>query len=174
MSKTALLGGSFDPPHFGHLNLAIEVLEQKKFDHIYFMPANISPGKSASAPASARLEMAKRLIAPIKQFELLDLEIKRGGVSYMVDTLRELDERVTLILADDAYAHFDEWKEPSTITQLAEILVVKRHQKGLEIPQMEISSSRLRERLKKGLYCGHLTSVNVLDYIYENQLYSNP
>jgi len=180
MKKIALFGGTFNPPHFGHINLAIEVMEREAFDQVLWIPANVSPFRQnelQDASPEQRFEMVKLAISPIKEFAALDLEIRRSPPSYTIDTIDELvsdKNDYTLLLADDVYSSFSMWKEVERIREKVEILVVKRDQEGLKIPQMEISSTRIRERLKKGLYCGHLLPPIVLDYIYENQLYSTP
>ena len=174
MKKKALFGGSFDPPHFGHLNLAIEMLERYQFEKVFWIPAARSPFKEEVSDPGHRLEMVKLATKDIAQFEVLDLEIKRKPPSYTIDTLEELNcdpDHFSLLLADDIYHSFSQWKEAKKIEQKVEILVVSRGNEGISIPKMEISASRIRERLKKGLYCGHLLPANVLDYIYENQLY---
>ncbi len=179
MKKIALFGGSFDPPHVGHINLALEVMERGGFDELFWIPANLSPLRQneQSAAPQQRLEMVKLAVAPIKGFLALDVEIKRPPPSYTIDTINLLvDDKhsYSLLLTDDVYDTFFQWKDYEKIKEKVDIVVVKREKSGLEIPRMEISSTRIRERLKKKLYCGHLLPSIVLDYIYENQLYSIP
>ena len=175
--RIALFGGTFDPPHFGHLNLAIEVKERKELDEVIWIPALCSPLKQPSlyASPSDRMEMVKRSIDDVEGFTVSDCELKRPSPSYTIDTLRELmveEADYSLILSDEAYASFSSWRDHQKIEELVALIVVKREKKGVEIPLMEISATRIRDRLKKGLYCGHLVPRKVLDYIDENQLYS--
>lgn len=172
-------GGSFNPVHFGHLNFAIELLERAGLDQIWWIPANISPFREEEKDMVApehRLEMIKLAIRKIPQFSALDLEIKRPPPSYTIDTIEALvDQKNTyyLLLADDVYQNFHRWKDAHKIESRVKILVARRGSQGIEIPRMEISGTRIRERLQKKLYCGHLLPEIVLDYIYENQLYFN-
>src|ERR1700741_3811719 len=96
MANIGIYGGTFDPIHLGHLNLAIDMLEKRNLDEIWFCPAWISPHKLAKEPAAAahhRLAMLQLAIAGIPQFRILDVEIQRQGPAYTVDTLRELIEQ---------------------------------------------------------------------------------
>ena len=177
MKKRALFGGSFDPPHFGHLNLAIEMLEREGFEEVIWVPAAQSPFKGPATEAMHRLAMVRLATAPVAEFKVLDLEIRRVGKSYTVDTLEALGctpERFVLLVADDVYATFDQWRRADRIKELVDILVVSRFGEGIMLPKMEISGTRIRERLKRGLYCGHLVPANVLDYIFLHRLYSMP
>ncbi|NGX45445.1 MAG: Nicotinate-nucleotide adenylyltransferase [Chlamydiae bacterium] len=185
------LGGTFDPIHFGHLNLALEIAERKGLDKVLFCPAKISPFKQ-DAPASVstdhRLKMVEMAIAPIKGFELSDIELKREGPSYTIDTIRTLQEEnpgaeYHLILGGDVATTLLQWKEAAALLKLAPPYIGKRPGSEVSIPGLEvgevtipgfdISSTALRERLKAGLYCGHLIPQPVLDYICSHRLYSS-
>ncbi|MCP5469379.1 MAG: nicotinate-nicotinamide nucleotide adenylyltransferase [Chlamydiales bacterium] len=170
--KIGLFGGTFNPIHFGHINLVITLMEKNALDCVWWIPALTSPFKQDEHTALPhhRLEMVKLAVKGIPNCEVLPLEIHRPAPSYTVDTIEALfdgQNEFFLLLADDAYARFDEWKNHEVIRERVEILVGSR--KG-----MEISGTQIRERLKKGLYCGHLVPANVLDYIHEHQLYFIP
>lgn len=180
-----IFGGTFDPIHLGHLNLAINLLEKCRLAKILFIPAFISPlrmGENPVAPQK-RLEMVRLAVEGIPHFEVSDIEIRRGGPSYTVDTLRLLKKEfpdIALLLGEDSLETFPRWKESDTIVREVPIRVGSRrvtskilHEGLIDIPLFDISATDLRDRLKKRLYCGHLIPPKVLDYIHENQLYSS-
>jgi nicotinate-nucleotide adenylyltransferase len=190
-------GGTFDPVHFGHLNLALEMLEKRHLDEIWFCPAAISPHrlKENPTPGHHRKAMLERALSSLPFFRVLDNELEREGPSYTVDTLRALKEQdesiqLFLILGEDAVPGFFSWHQPKEILKIAELLVgtrpgflnklplngdpeiLKAIQKGLTITRvMEISSTEIRARLCQSLYCGHLVPKEVLDYIMTHRLY---
>jgi nicotinate-nucleotide adenylyltransferase len=184
-----LFGGTFDPIHFGHLNLALSLLESKKVDHVLFCPANTSPLKKGEPPrvtGKMRRAMVELAIEPIPEFSLLDYELKRDPPSYTIDTVRELIKEkrgeIRLILGDDALLSLHQWHEVEELLKLAPPLIGTRlkdlssqfpslEKAVVQIPVMEISSTEIRKRLKEKKYCGHLVPARVLDYIYEKELY---
>jgi len=177
--KVALYGGSFDPIHFGHLNLAIQMLENEGLDRVFFCPNKKNPLKESSQTSPKdRLQMVQLAIEPIPQFQVLNWELEREGPSYTVDTLEQLSKlykNISLIVGEDTVSSFHEWKDWKRIEQLAKILIGPRtkngkSEKGCRV--VEMNSTDIRERLSKGLYCGHLLPKIVLDYIYNHQLYS--
>ncbi len=189
-NEVGFFGGSFDPIHFGHINLALAMLETHGLKEILFCPAFCSPFKLESPPLASpqdRLAMLKAALKEIPQFKVLSIEIDRGGPSYTIDTLTELQKKgnqLRLILSGEAAAHFDRWKEAEALIRLAPPLVGTRRggssenlpekfKKGLTPTRvLEISSTEIRERIKQKLYCGHLVPAKALDYIHANQLYS--
>ncbi len=186
--KIGFFGGTFDPIHFGHLNLAIQMLEKHQFDEILFCPAALSPYKRAESPKASgehRLEMVALAIAPVKSFTLLDWEIKREGPSFTIDTIRALIERLPdaefhLLLGEDAEEGLALWKESDALLRLAPPFLATRFSHSAEarpeltpIPLLEISSTDIRERLRVKKYCGHLVPAKVLDYITQHRLYSS-
>lgn len=190
LKKVGILGGTFDPIHFGHLNLAFELMEKHGLDEVWFCPAWQNPHKLGSHAVSGtdRLEMVRLAVEDIPVFRVIDVEIKRGGPSYMVDTLKGLTDnnpaiKFFLILGEDAALQFPEWKSPQEITLLCEVLVGSRSlasaavlppilKNGLtQIPLLDISSTEIRSRVSKKLYISHLVPPKVVDYIYKNQLY---
>jgi len=184
--KIGILGGTFNPPHMGHLVLAQEVLDRLKFDKIFFIPTNIPPHKdNEGIEAKHRLAMVKLAIAQNQSFELIDAEIKRGGVSYTVDTLRQLKEEFGsdefyLIVGSDLANDFSSWKEPLALKKLAKIVVASRDKYPLkkeddfiilDIIQINISSSQIRDLVKKGHCIRYLVPQTVASYIEELKLY---
>ncbi len=167
--SVGFFGGSFDPIHFGHLALAIQLMEAHSLDHVLFCPAFCSPFKVDRPPhasASQRLEMLK-LALDIPQFQITTHEIDRQGPSYTIDTIRALqtpDVQFRLLLSDEAAAQLYKWKGAVELFDLAPPLTAPR--------DFKISSTDIRARLKKGLYCGHLTPARALAYIHEKQLYT--
>jgi nicotinate-nucleotide adenylyltransferase len=181
--KIGLFGGSFDPIHFGHLNLALSLMEAHRLDRVLFCPSWLSPSKAEAlhrASAPHRLQMTRLAIAEIPAFSLLESEVQREGFSYTIDTVRALlaGERrgsaLHLILGEDAFQTLSAWKEADALRALAPPLVGGRSGGGAHctpIPLMEISSTRVRERIREGKYCGHLVPAKVLDYIRQHRLY---
>lgn len=198
MKKIGVYGGTFDPIHFGHLNLAIDILEARELDEIWFCPARLNPHKQAAQPVADithRVEMLRLAISDIPQFKIIEIEAKKEGPSYSIDTLRALlasekNNNFSLILSDDVIPGFFNWHQPEEIVKLVPLLIgrrsttrvsplignpviVKAFEDGMTPTHfMDISSTEIRRRLAKGLYCGHLVPEKVMDYIYRNQLYS--
>jgi len=190
MSKVGIFGGTFDPIHLGHLITAQSVREIRKLEKIIFIPAFISPHKSDIITSSAedRLNMIKLAIDGIPFFDYSDMEIKKGGISFTVDTLMELKNNyddLEFIIGYDNIFEFHTWKDPDEIMNLSKIIVLKR--KSSHPPQfkdkyyhqavfvqtrgIEISATDLRERVKKGLPINFLVPPNVLEYIHNHKLY---
>jgi len=169
VKKVGFFGGSFDPIHFGHISLALHLMEAHGLDEVLFCPAFCSPFKIAAPPVESglhRLEML-RLGLELPQFKITDWEIEQGEVSYTIDTIRALESEgvhLKLLLSDESASHLAQWKEGKELLRRAPLLKAPRH--------LSISSSMVRERLKKKLYCGHLVPAKTLDYIRLNELYS--
>ena len=167
MKKIGFFGGSFDPIHFGHLHLAIEMYEKHGLDEVLFCPAFCSPFKKDQPPiasAHQRVEMLRLALEDLPQFRICTLEIERKGPSYTIHTLNMLPKaHYFFILTKESAASFSKWKNPEEIRQKAELLIGER-----EFP---ISSTMVRERLKKRLYCGHLVPAKALDYNEQHRVY---
>ncbi len=193
MKTIGFFGGTFDPLHIGHLHLAVQIFERCGLDEVLFCPAFCSPFKTDRPPrasAAARLAMLERVLAEIPHFHVTPIEIERGGPSFTVETLRTLtkrkDARYRLVLADDVASHFHSWKEPEEILHLSAPIVGTRgtpkplpsspvkdqlEKARISIATFDVSSTEVRERLKKKLYCGHLVPGKALDYIHAHDLY---
>ena len=191
MSKVGIFGGTFDPIHLGHLITAQSVKELRNLEKIIFIPAFISPHKSDAKTSSPedRLNMIKLAVDGIPFFDYSDIEVKKGGVSYSIDTLRELKKHYSeleLLIGYDNIFSFHTWKEPDEILNLAKIIVLKR--KSSHPPQfedkyyhqavfvqtrgIEISATDIRERVRNGLPINFLVPPSVMKYIYKNKLYT--
>lgn len=198
MKKIGLFGGSFNPVHIGHLNVAVELLERRGLDEIRFIPAKQSPFKKGQEPISIghRVAMLQKAVEPHPQLLVDTIEAERAPPSYSVDTIRTFSEKAPdhdyyFIMGDDALEGFLQWKEPEVIVSLARLLIVTRQHVPVDLfkfkdhPAIEqavrngltpvravdISSTEIRERIQKRLYCRHLLPEKNMDYIYENHLY---
>ena len=191
MSKVGIFGGTFDPIHLGHLITAQSVKEIRELEKIIFIPAFISPHKSNAETSSPedRLNMIKLAIKDIPFFDYSDMEIKMGGVSFTVDTLRELKkqyENLEFIIGYDNIFSFNTWKDPDEIMKLSTIIVLKRrsshappfkdkyyHQAVfVQTRGIEISATDIRERVKLGKPINFLVPPAVMEYIYKQKLYN--
>ena len=192
--RVGLFGGSFDPIHFGHLNLALEMLEKNKVDFVIFIPANVSAFKVKTPPrvsSDSRLKMINKTIKSIEGFSSSDFEIQRDTTSYTIDTVNYFYENVSqnLFLIMDAFVarDLDKWKNIDEIAKKASFLIGQRKNCALventlrfltkemfvPIREMEISSTDVRERIKNKLYIEHLVPKLVVDFISKNHLYLN-
>jgi nicotinate-nucleotide adenylyltransferase len=184
--KIGILGGTFNPPHIGHLILAEEIREKLNLDKIFFIPTNIPPHKEINDIASLhRLNMVKLSVEDNPYFEVLDLEIKRGGISFTIDTLKELKKKFPqdvffLIVGSDLAQTFSAWKDFEEIKKLARIVVAQRKEYILEekenfilveITQIDISSSQIRDKIEEGRSIKYLVKEEVEEYIENHQLY---
>jgi nicotinate-nucleotide adenylyltransferase len=191
--KSGIFGGTFDPPHHGHLIAAEFVREQQNLDRILFVPNSIPPNKSAEgvSPPQDRLAMLRHAVRNFPLFEVSDIEISRGGISYTVDTIRLLKklfpaDELHLIIGVDNLVEFDTWKDPEEILGFVHIIAMSRPgtsestptyhlRKGVsmcKIPLIDISATDIRWRVGKGLPIRYLVPAEVEKYIKEKGLYS--
>jgi len=139
--QIGLLGGTFNPIHNGHLQISQEILERFPLDQILFIPSGIPPHKVESDIPSGlhRLEMTRLAVLPFPRFKVLDLEVRRSGPSYSVETLYELRRtlkgEIYFIIGIDAFLEIESWKEPDTLASLCHFIVVSR-------PEFPFSSLR--------------------------------
>ncbi|MSY02509.1 MAG: nicotinate (nicotinamide) nucleotide adenylyltransferase [Actinobacteria bacterium] len=188
ISKVGILGGTFDPPHLGHLHV-IEALA-KKFDQIMLIPTGdpyLRPTKPVATPGE-RLEMCSKALEDLSEdlqekVVVLDIETSRKGATYTFDTLQSLraffpKDEFTLILGTDAAATFHKWKRSDDVKKQAEILVIKRpgaipsEFKELEITALDISATQIREDFANGK-TPETISPSVLKYIKDRGLYGS-
>lgn len=186
--RIGIFGGSFNPIHLGHLILAEFVLEALKLDRIIFVPAYIAPLKSSRSLTDCRqrLNMLRLATGDNKKFSLSDIEIKRKGISYTVDTLtyfkrRFKDATLFFITGSDSLSELDRWKDLDKILRLVKFVVIRRPGatlktkrksiKILSMPQIEISSSDIRRRKKRGRPIRYLVTDKVLRFIKQKGLY---
>jgi nicotinate-nucleotide adenylyltransferase len=188
--KLGLFGGSFDPVHLGHLLVAQAAVEELDLEKMFFIPAAQSPFKPENKPApdAFRLQLLRLALAGRTNCEIDEQEIRRGGVSYTVDTLRDYAKKYPgaeifyLIGADNA-AKLNEWREPAELAKLAEFVAVPRPNgapavfpppfrgRTLKGFPFDVSSSRIRARVRAGLPIEHLVPPFVRDAIHAARLY---
>ncbi len=192
--KICLFGGTFDPPHFGHLILAQTIFEAEHFDQIVFVPAHTSPHKDKTVVSSVNLrkEMVKIAIQENPNFILSDIEIKRGGVSYSFDTIIEYKEKTGIdsknlfyLIGSDSLKTFHSWHNSDQILDECQIIVAIRpgfrpsdinneilaRIQFANIPRIEISSTQIRKRWREDKTIRYMVSQSVWEYINENKLY---
>jgi nicotinate-nucleotide adenylyltransferase len=131
VARTGVFGGSFNPIHYGHLLLADEVLEQLGLDRMLFVPAGRPPHKPAAAMAAAedRFAMVRLAVADHPRFEVSDLELRRTGPSYTVDTLEALragGDELFLVIGSETFLDLLSWRAPQRVAALARLVVVPR------------------------------------------------
>ena len=131
MARVAVLGGSFNPIHYGHLLLADDVCEQLALDRVLFVPAASPPHKPLTllAPAAHRFEMVRRAIADNPRFGVSDVELRRSGPSYTVDTLTALaagGDELFFVVGSETFLDLLTWREPRRVAALARLVVIPR------------------------------------------------
>jgi nicotinate-nucleotide adenylyltransferase len=190
MSAVGIYGGAFDPIHMGHLITAQLVKELRNLSKIIFIPSRIPPHKinAQISEAEHRLNMLMLAIRGVPYFDYSEIELEREGVSYTIDTLRELRkkyEQMELIIGYDNIFKFETWKEPNEILKLAKLIVLRRKlniPRGtqnkyyraavfLKTPFIQISGSVIRKRVQEGLPINFMVPDNVRDYIQNFSLY---
>ncbi len=149
MGRTAVFGGSFDPIHFGHLVIADEMLEQLELDRVLFVPAALPPHKPAGslAPAEDRCEMVRLAVAGHEHFEVSDIELRRRGPSFTVDTLEALQHaggELILLIGSETFLDLLSWRQPRRIVELARLVVVPRTGSAFD-PESTAAQKVLRE-----------------------------
>ncbi len=192
--KICLFGGTFDPPHIGHLLIAQTVCEAEDFDKILFIPAFTPPHKKGITAIDHRIEMVKIAISDNPKFEYSDVDILRGGVSYTIDSIMDIKRKMELenddlyyLIGSDSLIDFKNWKEPKRILHECSVIVAIRPgfrpsdippwilQKVhfANIPRFELSSSKIRSRWVEDLTIRYMVTLPIWEYINKNSLYSN-
>ena len=186
--RIGILGGSFNPIHWGHLILAEQARQILNLDKIVFVPANIPVHKKAIylAPPKDRYQMVCLAIRPNPHFSVSDLEIKRKGPSYSIDTLKQLKQilpgaRLYFIVGSDFLGQYRSWKRINELKRICRIIVAKRPgyrlralpkaMQSITISELDISSSQVRQRIKSGHSVRYLVPEAVLKYILKKGLY---
>lgn len=200
--KFGILGGTFNPIHTGHLKIASGVYNKFDVSRIIFIPVNQPPHKSADkfVEPHQRYEMIKEAIRGVDYFEVSDIEIKRKGKSYTIDTVQTLlqqygaDSEIYLIIGADSVSELNTWRDIVLLTKMCKFVVVNRpdyaiaglenlthvlakdvilgiKSRMVEIPPVAASSTLIRKKLKNGENITDLTPKAVVDYIKENKLY---
>lgn len=195
--KIGILGGTFDPPHVGHLSVARAALKQLELDEILFLPASKNPLKmrTVGTIGKHRLGMVEALIRNEEQMAVSDMELTRGGISYTVDTLGELHmvqpAEYWFLMGADSLRGLSEWKNPHRLLRLARLAVAVRPPLGeaevvariptefrervdmVQMSPIDISSTDLRDRIKRNQNVSAWIPQDVLKYIATNQIYKD-
>lgn len=187
-----LFGGRFDPVHLGHLRAAQEACEQQALDRVIFVPAAWTPRKAcdAEAPAQDRLALLRRTIKGDQRFTVSNFELRKGGTSYTIDTVRHFRrrhprDRLFWIIGSDHLRRIGHWKGIHELVQLVEFIVLERqrhHQRarpllpGLRLHRcaghfLDISSTQLRSRVRRGRSVDDIMPLAALAYILRKGLY---
>jgi nicotinate-nucleotide adenylyltransferase len=196
--KLGILGGTFNPPHVGHLVCAQEAHDQLRLDRVVLMPAGAPPHKQVEADpgAEARAELCRLAIGVDERFEVSWMEVDREGGSFTVDTLKELhdlnpQDDLTFIVGGDMARSLPTWREPEAVLALATLAVAERaadkrdaiaeairplrgseHVRFFDMPRIDVSSSLVRERVATGRPIRYLVPDAVAEAIAQNDWYS--
>lgn len=201
--RLGILGGTFDPPHNGHLQIAHAARDALELAHIVFLPAKQPPHKQDDAdgdldpvsPLEARLAMLRLALRPHPEFVISLLEVERDGLSYTVDTLRELrrdspDADIFFIMGMDSLVNLPTWHQPREIVKLGKLAVLNRPGYQLDLdalerqvpgvsaalvmvpaPKVDISSTDIRSRVRRDKSIRGLVPPAVANYIQQHHLY---
>jgi nicotinate-nucleotide adenylyltransferase len=198
--RLGILGGTFDPVHFGHLLLAEQCREQCRLDELWLVPAGQPPHKTHQVltPGRVRAEMLELATAGHSGFHVQSLELDRPGPSFTVDTLQQLhdadpDRQLFFLIGADSLVELPAWREPRRIVELARLVVVNRGQGPLPdreplrsvlgedglarieivtMPAVDLSASDIRRRVQAGKSIRYMTPRAVECYIAANNLYT--
>jgi nicotinate-nucleotide adenylyltransferase len=189
--RLGILGGTFDPPHVGHLLAASDAFEALALDRLLFIPAAAQPLKVGAVRATAeqRAAMLELLVAGDGRFAVDRMEIERGGLSYTVETLaalrrRDPGARLFFLIGEDIAAQLAKWREPARIAELAELVVLQRESPPAGEPaaspfpltrlrtrRVDVSSTEIRERVRAGLTIHGFVPDTIAAYITAAGLY---
>ena len=191
--KICLFGGTFDPPHIGHLLIAQTVCEAENFDKILFIPAYSPPHKNNITPVKHRIEMVKLAISDNPNFEYSDADIVRKGVSYTIDTILDIKQKsgfkndeVYYLIGSDSLIDLKNWKDSKKILKECNVIVAIRpgfrpsdiphwilqEVHFANIPRFELSSTKIRSRWVKDLTIRYMVTLPIWEYINKNNLYN--
>jgi nicotinate-nucleotide adenylyltransferase len=198
MASVGIFGGTFNPPHIGHLVCAQEARAQLGLDRVVLMPVHAPPHKEAAEDPGpdVRAQLCRAAVAGEDGFEVSALEIERGGPSYTVDTLRELHgsqegDELTFIVGGDMASSLPSWREPEAVLELARLAVAEREEHRRQeiaerlgalrgagervifftMPRLDISSSDVRARVAEGRPVRWLVPAGVAGEIERRGLY---
>jgi len=192
--RLGVMGGTFDPPHVGHLAAAAEVAHALALDRLLLVVASVpwqKVGTRRISPAADRLAMVEAAVGGHPLLEASDVEVRRGGESYTADTLEELhtawpDAELFLVVGSDVAPQLTTWKRPDVVRSLATLVVLDRagHDNGrppegwpwvaIDVPALEVSSSDLRARVHEGRPIDYLVPDTVAACIRRRGLYQHP
>lgn len=193
--RIGVFGGTFDPPHVGHLLAAVDAIEGLRLDRLVLVPASQQPLKvgTPSSPPEHRLAMSRLLAGDDPRFEVDPIEIDRAGLSYTVETLAELARRepgaeLFFLVGADALETFPRWREPRRVLELARLVVLRRSSDVAPLPplmqeapgrepivlasrRVDVSSTEVRARVRAGLSIRGFVPDAVAAYVAEARLY---
>ncbi|MGQ0713289.1 MAG: nicotinate-nucleotide adenylyltransferase [Gemmatimonadaceae bacterium] len=183
--RLGVLGGTFDPPHVGHLLAASDAFEALELDRLLFIPSATHPfkGQSVGASAQQRLEMLALLVAGDPRFDVDPIEIERPGLSYTVDTLTYLATRYPnaqryFLIGEDLVEQMSTWRSPERIVELAEVVVLTRGAgagaapfRRLATRPIDVSSTEIRTRVRAGLPVHGFVPERIAAYVRDAGLY---
>ena len=192
--KIGLFGGTFDPVHIGHLAAARDAAGQLGLDRVILIPAARAPFKEAliAAGGDERLAMLRAAVGHDRLFEISDFELRRGGVSYTIDTVRHFREQLPdtelyLIVGADQWGRLAEWKDARELVKEVTVVVVERPGSELGTPpagigdlrwqrceghRLDVSASDIRARIREGRPVDSLVPPAVAAHIRERKLYA--
>lgn len=187
--RLGILGGTFDPPHTGHLLLALDALDQFRLDRLLLIPAARQPlkvGQEMTAPEHRRA-MVRFLEVADPRIAVDGREVERGGLSFAVDTVRALrgehpDAELFLLMGEDTAATLPQWREPEELAELVHVVVVGRGTDARPLPagfrgdrmatrRVDISATEIRARVRDGRSIRGFVPDAVADYIATHSLY---
>ena len=199
MTRIGIFGGTFSPPHNGHIAAARAFMEQMWLDILYVIPTALPPHTEADSLVSAqhRLEMCRLAFSGMEGVYVSDMEIQRGGRSYTVETLRELagdDRRLFFLCGTDMMLTLDQWREPDEIFRLCYPVYIRRESddalseqivrkiaeynekfgkvvRRIVTDPIELSSTRVRQSIQEGSLSENMLPAAVEKYISDNHLY---
>src|SRR5438874_1059623 len=190
MQRIGLFGGSFDPVHLGHLLVAQAAFEELSLSRLFFIPAARSPFKPESnpAPAAARLQLLRLALAGRSHYEVDEQEIRRGGTSFTIDTVREYATRypraeLFYLIGADQVAQLGKWRAADELARLVQFAVIPRsgsmgvaEQRPFRLRSLQgfpvgFSSSQIRARVRAGLPIEPLVPAAVAEAIRNSRLY---
>jgi nicotinate-nucleotide adenylyltransferase len=186
--RLGIFGGSFDPPHVGHLLVAADAFDALALDRLVFVPAAMQPLKAGQATAAApqhRLAMVRLLVGDDARLSVDPIEIEREGLSYTVDTLVAFAERYPeaerfFLVGKDVLDSFGQWREPETVLRLATVAVMQRQGESGRLPagaicvetrRVDVSSTEIRDRVRAGRTIRGFVPEAVAAYIATQRLY---
>ncbi|MFC3039125.1 nicotinate-nucleotide adenylyltransferase [Virgibacillus xinjiangensis] len=188
MKRVGILGGTFDPPHIGHLIIAEEVRISLGLEEVWFIPSYTPPHKNeAKSSPEHRKNMLSRAISGNNSFKMETLEIERSGKSYTIDTMQELGRRYPqteffFIIGADMVEYLPNWHRIDELIHMVTFAGTKRKGyrldspypvKEVEVPIIDVSSTFIRERIKEGKTVNYFIPESVYAYIKEKELYEN-
>lgn len=192
--KICIFGGTFDPPHLGHLLIAQTICEAEEFDKIIFVPALKNPLKSTGVTSSIkdRWKMLEIAIEGNPHFDISNAEIKRGGISYSIDTIRFIKNEYSLkrdelyfLIGSDILKNFHNWCEPKKILKECQVIVALRpgfkpssvpnwilsEIQFANIPRFELSATQIRKRWNENKTIRYMVTQPIWEFINKNSLY---